>query len=99
MILGPSTTRLSASSFVISLFRCLDFADLEDLLYLVGHVHIIQRIQVAWNGGGTSIAKGIRRLQKSTTGLAELHLIVGKEDSEAMLTLLVNLKHVRFLIH
>ena len=70
----------------MNLFRCLDFADLEDFLDHVRHVHMIQRIQVARKGGGTPIAKGIRRLQKSATGLAELRLIVGNEDSEAMLT-------------
>ena len=70
--------------FSMNLFRCLDFADLED--YHVRHVHMIQRIQVVWKGGGTLIAKGIRRLQKSTTGLAELRLIGGDEDSEAMLS-------------
>ena len=70
----------------MNFFRCLDFAELEDFLYHVRHVHMIQRIQVAWKGDGTPIAKGIRRLQKSATGLAELRLIVGNEDSEAMLT-------------
>ena len=45
--------------FSMNLFRCLDFADLEDFLYHVRHVHMIQRIQVAWKGGGTPIAKGI----------------------------------------
>ena len=72
--------------FSMNFFRCLDFADLEDFLYHVRHVHMIQRIQVAWKGGGTPIAKAIHRLQKSATGLAELRLIVGNEDSEAMLT-------------
>lgn len=70
----------------MNLFRCLDFADLEDFLYYVRHVHMIQRIQVAWKGGEMPITKGIRRLQKTATGLAELHLIVGKEETEAMLT-------------
>ena len=81
-----STTRRSAIFFSMNLFRCLDFADLEDFLYHVRHVYMIQRIQVAWKGGGTPIAKRIHRLQKSATGLAELRLMVGKEDSEAMLT-------------
>ena len=69
-----------------NLFRCLNFADLEGFLYHVRHVHMIQRIQVAWKGGGTPIAKGIRRLQKNVTRLTELRLIVGKKDSKAMLT-------------
>ena len=45
--------------FSMNLFRCLDFADLKDFLYYVRHLYMIQRIQVAWKGGGTPIAKGI----------------------------------------
>ena len=72
--------------FSVNLFRCLDFGDLEDFLYHVRHVHMIQRIQVAWRDGGTPIAKGIRRLQNCAKGLAELSLIIGREDDKDMLT-------------
>ncbi len=78
----------SALCYFISanLFRCLGFGDLEDFLYHVCHVHMIRRIQVAQKDGGTSIAKGIRRLQSRGNGLAELSLIVGREKGKAMLT-------------
>ena len=46
--------------FSMNFFRCLDFAELEDFLYHVRHVHMIQRIQVAWKGGRTPIAQGTR---------------------------------------
>ncbi|KAI4222359.1 MAG: hypothetical protein L6R40_008589 [Gallowayella cf. fulva] len=72
--------------FSMNLFRCLDFGDLENFLYHVRHVHMIQRIQVAWKDGGTPIAKGIRCLQNRAKGLTELSLIVGKEESRDMLT-------------
>lgn len=42
--------------FSINFFRCLDFAELENFLYYIRHVHMIQRIQVAWKGGRTPIA-------------------------------------------
>lgn len=48
--------------FSINLFRCLDFADLEDFLYHVRYIYMIQRIQVAWKDDRTPIAKEIRRL-------------------------------------
>ena len=74
----------------MNLFRCLDFADLEDFLYHVRHVHMINQIQVVWKGGYKggikAITKGIRALQNRATGLKKLHLIVGNEVSGAMLT-------------
>lgn len=67
----------------MNLFRCLDFADLEDFLYHVRHVHMINQIQVVWKGGYKggikAITKGIRALQNRATGLKKLHLIVGNE--------------------
>ncbi|KAF6238834.1 hypothetical protein HO173_003341 [Letharia columbiana] len=76
--------------FSMNFFRCLDFDDLENFLQDVRHVHMINKIQVVWKGGYTggikAITKGIRALQNRATGLKELHLIVGKKVSEAMLT-------------
>ena len=46
---------------------------------------MIRRIQVAWKDGGTSIARGIRRLQSRAKGLAELSLMDGREEGKAML--------------
>ena len=44
-------TALCYFFFSMNLFRCLDFADLKDFLYHVRHVHMIQRIQIAWKSG------------------------------------------------
>ena len=71
--------------FNINLFRCLDFADLKDFLYYIRHVHMIQRIQIAWKDSRTPITKRIRRLQKTVIELAELRFIVEKKDSEVIL--------------
>ena len=51
---------------------------------------MVDKIQVVSKGGPTggikAITTGIRALQNRATGLKNLHLIVGKEVSEAMLT-------------
>ena len=71
--------------FNMNFFRCLNFENLKNFLYHVKHVHMIQKIQIAWKHDETFITKKIRCLQNRVKKLIELNSMIEKKKKKIFL--------------